>query len=266
MLVSTEVLLPFRFADLLGLDLADVKTFLDEVPRVPKSAFRDLKDAELSDIESDSASEASVGCRSPFVGRRGRPMPPWNMQPNQVRVQLMPTFGQPGAMSNFFNVLLERKICLENAYGGTDRCSFKGTVRVHNIDFHKKVIIRYTTNEWQTSKDYEAVYMQGSCDGFSDKFTFEVEMPDLKVGPRVQFCLKYEAGGREFWDNNGGDNYTFYTTAAERKSSLPPVTPIGRGVKSSVPIPLGGQQKARRQAEMSTSPSAFTEDPWMQFA
>jgi len=47
----------FRFADVFGLDLADVKTFLDEVPRVPKSAFRDLKDAELSDIESDSGSE-----------------------------------------------------------------------------------------------------------------------------------------------------------------------------------------------------------------
>jgi len=32
-----------RFADVLGLDLADVKTFLDEIPTIPKSAFEDLE-------------------------------------------------------------------------------------------------------------------------------------------------------------------------------------------------------------------------------
>lgn len=31
-----------RFADVLGLDLADVRTFLDEVPKIPKSAYEDL--------------------------------------------------------------------------------------------------------------------------------------------------------------------------------------------------------------------------------
>lgn len=31
-----------RFADVLGLDLADVKTFLDEIPTVPRSAYADL--------------------------------------------------------------------------------------------------------------------------------------------------------------------------------------------------------------------------------
>ncbi|KAK9502564.1 hypothetical protein O3M35_011316 [Rhynocoris fuscipes] len=36
-----------RFADVLGLDLADVHTFLDEIPRIPKSAFKDLKNIDL---------------------------------------------------------------------------------------------------------------------------------------------------------------------------------------------------------------------------
>jgi len=31
-----------RFADALGLDLADVRTFLDEIPKIPNSAFNDL--------------------------------------------------------------------------------------------------------------------------------------------------------------------------------------------------------------------------------
>ena len=46
----------YRFADVFGLDLADVKTFLDEIPKVPKSAFDDLKNAELDDMESDLSS------------------------------------------------------------------------------------------------------------------------------------------------------------------------------------------------------------------
>lgn len=37
-----------RFADVLGLDLADVHTFLDEIPRIPKSAFKDLKNVDLT--------------------------------------------------------------------------------------------------------------------------------------------------------------------------------------------------------------------------
>ena len=39
-----------------------MKTFLDEIPKVPKSAFSDLKDAELSDLEStDSGSGSERG-------------------------------------------------------------------------------------------------------------------------------------------------------------------------------------------------------------
>ena len=49
----------FRFADVLGLDLDEVKTFLDEIPKVPKSAYNDLKDAELSDLESSASDSGS---------------------------------------------------------------------------------------------------------------------------------------------------------------------------------------------------------------
>ena len=30
----------FRFADIFGLDLSEVKTFVDEIPKVPRSAFK----------------------------------------------------------------------------------------------------------------------------------------------------------------------------------------------------------------------------------
>ena len=59
----------FRFADVLGLDLDEVKTFLDEIPKVPKSAYNDLKDAELSDLESSASDSGSEPVMSRFKVR-----------------------------------------------------------------------------------------------------------------------------------------------------------------------------------------------------
>ena len=59
----------FRFADVLGLDLDEVKTFLDEIPKVPKSAYNDLKDAELSDLESSASDSGSEPVMSRFQVR-----------------------------------------------------------------------------------------------------------------------------------------------------------------------------------------------------
>ena len=59
----------FRFADVLGLDLDEVKTFLDEIPKVPKSAYNDLKDAELSDYESSASDSGSEPVMSRFQVR-----------------------------------------------------------------------------------------------------------------------------------------------------------------------------------------------------
>ena len=36
-----------RFADMMGLDLADVRTFMDEIPKVPTSAYEDLQVTEI---------------------------------------------------------------------------------------------------------------------------------------------------------------------------------------------------------------------------
>ena len=42
-----------RFADIFGLDLQEVKTFTDEIPRIPRRAFQDL-DVDMSDYDIGS--------------------------------------------------------------------------------------------------------------------------------------------------------------------------------------------------------------------
>jgi hypothetical protein len=54
-----------------------------------------------------------------------------------------------------------------------------------------------------------AVYVPGSSDGFSDKFSFRLVVGSLPVGSRIQFCLRYNSSGAEFWDSNNGTNYVF---------------------------------------------------------
>ena len=67
--------------------------------------------------------------------------------------------------------------------------------------------VRWTVNDWNTSADASATYVDNSSDGATDKFKFRVSVGCLPVGSRVQFCLRYACGGQEFWDNNGGTNY-----------------------------------------------------------
>jgi protein phosphatase 1 regulatory subunit 3A/B/C/D/E len=93
-----------RFADVLGLDLADVRTFLDEVPKVPSCAYWDLHDADTS------------------ISVQEQQQPP-------PEKSLFPMFQQPSGCPEFLDRLRAQKVCLENAYLG-DAMSVNGTVQV----------------------------------------------------------------------------------------------------------------------------------------
>lgn len=173
-----------RFADVLGLDLADVRTFLDEVPKVPRSAFEDLE------ITMPGAQPVQLG-------------PPLDKV-------LVPMFQQPGALPAFLEKVRDKQVCLENA-AVTDPISLTitGTVRVRNLDFHKSVHIRYSLDNWRSYSDLTANYVENSCDGFSDKFTFILFGNSLQVGQRIEMAIRFQAKGEQFWDNNYGANYCF---------------------------------------------------------
>jgi len=79
-----------RFADSLGLDLADVKLFLDEIPNVPKSAFRDL--------------QVAIETRNELKSEK------------LVERTLLPSFHNPGDMGDFIERVDKQKVLLESSH------------------------------------------------------------------------------------------------------------------------------------------------------
>ena len=271
----------FRFADIFGLDLEDVKMYLDEVPRVPKSAFQDLKDAEISDLDSDSSTsfekgsfqektenEIHTGCTS-----AGSQIIPSNKIPS---AGVRPLFSQPnGKSSTMLNRLRDKKISLETAYPCDTQSIIKGVARVVNLDFHKKVSVRYTTDDWISFKEIDATYLSATCDGFSDKFSFVVDTSTIvkNAGKRLQLCLHFQCLGNDYWDNNNGSNYVFqYISNGRQPSSQPKELIIPQ---RGIPITARGREPGRGSSQrseavshvyqpMAHSPSAL-EDPWQMF-
>lgn len=182
-----------RFADVLGLDLADVRTYLDEIPKIPNSAYSDLTCIDLSSSYSSTSLSSLLG----------------NNNQTLTKI-LIPMFQQPGGQPDFLDRVKEKLVCLENVMV-EDPVSFaiKGTVRVRNLDFNKSVHVRYTLDSWKNYSDLQTIYVQNSCDGFSDKFSFLLYAHTLHVGQRLEFAIRFQCKGCQYWDNNFGVNYCF---------------------------------------------------------
>lgn len=217
-----------RFADVLGLDLADVKTFLDEIPTIPKSAFEDL---EI--LESE---------------------PPLQLGPKSDKL-LMPLFQQPGGLPKFLDAVREKQVSLENA-AVTDNINqtISGSVRVRNLDFHKSVHIRYSLDGWRSYADLQANYVENSCDGFSDIFTFVLFGNSLHVGQRLEFAVRFQCKGQQFWDNNYGANYCF--------QCLPSSTHTAGGSTASPPSVATGAVSTGHSASLVGLLSPTAGDAW----
>ncbi|XP_031846164.1 glycogen binding subunit 76A isoform X2 [Nomia melanderi] len=217
-----------RFADVLGLDLADVRTFLDEIPKVPNSAYSDLIYNDIFQKDSSPVNTVSSTWESGYAdSRRGSSsvIPP--RKPDRT---LVPLFQQPGGMANFLDLVRERRVCLENVLV-QDPISLciQGTVRVINLDFHKSVHIRYTLNSWRNFSDLQATYVPNSCDGFSDKFTFVLYCHTLTMGQRLEFAVRFQCKGEQYWDNNAGANYCFQCLPASSAGYIPITASETRG-------------------------------------
>jgi len=260
-----------RFADIFGLDLSEVKTFVDEIPKVPRSAFKDL-DVDVNEFE--------IG--SPIL----RPAT-YQFKPQQPTVQkkaastlshssLVPMFTQPGCSATFYNTVRSNKVCLENAYMEAPFV-IAGVVRVLNIDFNKEVVVRWTVNDWHSHVESKTTYVMGSSDGNTDKFSFRIQVGCLPVGSRVQFCLQYCCAGTQFWDNNNGGNYVFQvflnsnspggSGGAIRTSTPVGCTPIARSTPVSVQTRRSDlyNSSISFQNSYTQSPSHHGDDPWMRF-
>lgn len=212
-----------RFADKLGLDLADVRTFLDEIPKIPNSAYSDLIYDDIfrpQDSNSDNTS-GDDWCDRQNDGRRRST----STIPRKIDRMLVPLFQQPGGMPNFLDIVRERRVCLENVVVQDPvTLAIQGTVRVINLDFHKSVHVRYTLNAWRNFSDLQAIYVPNSCDGFSDKFSFILYCHTLLVGQRLEFAVRFQCKGTQHWDNNAGANYCFQCLPASSSTGYIPIT------------------------------------------
>lgn len=262
-----------RFADIFGLEISEVKVFLDEIPKVPKSAYQDLN--------VDPSEFAPPPLPSP--SRRGSAFPgaprvnysahaPGSMAP----MTLVPMFNQPGGLSTFFEQVQSRKVCLENAFseGST---AIQGVVRVLNIAFHKTVTVRWTTNDWMTVTEQQGSYVPGSSHGNTDKFSFKISLGALPVGARLQLCIKYSCAG-EHWDSNGGGNYVFqvFPGSSSGASNFGRSQPVGISVGQpslnlgstgglSQPAPFSSNSTSSGGQPWGHSPSQHGDDPWLRF-
>ncbi|KAG5332293.1 GBS76 protein, partial [Acromyrmex heyeri] len=215
-----------RFADKLGLDLADVRTFLDEIPKIPNSAYNDLIYDDIfrpQDNNSDNTTSISDDWCDRYQndGRRRST----SAIPRKIDRMLVPLFQQPGGMPNFLDMVRERRVCLENVVVQDPvTLAIQGTVRVINLDFHKSVHVRYTLNSWRNFSDLQATYVPNSCDGFSDKFSFILYCHTLPVGQRLEFAVRFQCKGAQHWDNNAGTNYCFQCLPASSTTGYIPIT------------------------------------------
>lgn len=127
----------------------------------------------------------------------------------------------------FVNLSQDKKCFLQDItlYASKDQSSslvknhtrmIVGRVLVKNIFFDKKVVIKYTWNNWRTTQDLECVYVSdgdGILPGTNmDIFKFiidDVNKQDSKA--KLEFCIHYVTRNdfqrSEFWDNNNGKNY-----------------------------------------------------------
>ncbi|KAK3846111.1 MAG: putative phosphatase regulatory subunit-domain-containing protein [Linnemannia gamsii] len=90
-----------------------------------------------------------------------------------------------------------------------DHSELQGKILIHNIAFHKRVSVRYTTDYWQTQTEVNAEFEESIPGSSLDRFAFKIpmEMDKTKVERSFCFAVRYQVIGREFWDSNNGMNY-----------------------------------------------------------
>lgn len=129
------------------------------------------------------------------------------------------TFSQPAAEYLEFRKRLDtQKVSLENVIVKDVEQAIVGTIKVCNIAFDKQVFIRYTVDSWKSYKDQDCTFVGNTSSSVSgtttsvgafslyDTFSFRIEMaPNSR---NIDFCVCFQCGGTEFWDNNGTRNYS----------------------------------------------------------
>lgn len=206
----------------------------------------------------------------------------------------------PGTLSSSMLQTSEARVHLESvtlatpspSTGGSNTNGdevLKGTILVENVSFGKSVFVRFTLDEWQTTSEVAATYVDSlpaiqqpsssslhhtraaSEPAFGgdktspspvssrqwDRFTFAINLSSVRHlhTRRLFLVVKYipqEWQGAEFWDNNHGRNYSF-VFEREKVNPRSGVSSFGEGV-GGLGLVMGGGEK---KSSMPVSPAAL---------
>jgi len=105
-----------------------------------------------------------------------------------------------------------KAVQLEHLILSQDQQTLNGTCTVRNLCFHKRVAVHYTLDGWTTVSDVEAEYynmVKNPLSDRCDRFAFDIRLPHYANAEKkiLLLCIRYNAGGEEFWDNNDNTNY-----------------------------------------------------------
>ncbi|XP_075701651.1 protein phosphatase 1 regulatory subunit 3D [Rhinoderma darwinii] len=183
-----------RFADSLGLELAEVKVFnIGDNPSIPLHVLSRLS------INSDLCCSQDL----------------------EVSIQyLEPDFKQPAECGDFLERLHRYRVCLEQVTS-SEELGISGTIRVLDLAFEKTVSVRYSFTDWKTHCDARAIWQKRDDADVpdTDVFAFVIPLPPFlqQICSVVQFAIKYQVAGEDYWDNNYGKNYTFISKSHQLK-------------------------------------------------
>jgi len=128
-------------------------------------------------------------------------------------IYLLACFELPSTQEELLERVQQCRVALESCSFDDLALAISGVVRVANIAFNKKIIVRFSVDRWTTQTDTDGEYIPRSNDGTTDRFSFTIILPSRKqfvIGSEVEFAICYVAGDGpsfELWDNNHGRNY-----------------------------------------------------------
>jgi len=120
-----------------------------------------------------------------------------------VTPELALCFTDPYMESRFAENLYNQYVALERC-GVRDR-TITCIIVVRNIEYKKRVFVRFTIDMWKSYSDIDGKYIPNSSDGENDRFICSLVLP--KYSSELQFAVGYKLSSHEHWDNNGGKNF-----------------------------------------------------------
>ncbi|KAH8100245.1 putative phosphatase regulatory subunit-domain-containing protein [Cristinia sonorae] len=145
-------------------------------------------------------------------------------------------------------------VALESLVLSEDGSSINGRVQVRNIAFEKWVAVRFTFDQWQTTSEVTAKYVESLPEGNVDRFGFSIRLNDMlkRIGEKTLFlAVRYTVAGREIWDNNGGNNFQVKFKVQPPKVAASPSPKLSASISAPFPT-MDRAGSPSRMADLKT--------------